>query len=87
MSIKARKSSRPSCGNKDDLLRKIWSKEAKVAVVGLGYTGLPFAVEVSHSGYKVIGYDKDKERIDSVNSPDELYVKISVSFTDDPAVL
>lgn len=45
----------------------IKNKKAKVAVIGLGYVGLPTAVEIAKAGYKVFGIDIKKQRVDSVN--------------------
>jgi UDP-N-acetyl-D-glucosamine dehydrogenase len=45
------------------LLQKIKDKQAKVAVIGIGYVGLPLAVEVAHAGYDVVGYDKSAEKV------------------------
>ena len=45
----------------------IKNKKAKVAVIGLGYVGLPTAVEIARAGYKVFGIDIKKQRVDSVN--------------------
>ncbi len=42
-------------------------KKAKVAVIGLGYVGLPTAVELTKAGYKVFGIDIKKQRVDSAN--------------------
>jgi nucleotide sugar dehydrogenase len=50
------------------LLQKIRSKDAIVGVVGLGYVGLPFAVEKAKVGYKVIGIDRNPTRVDQINS-------------------
>lgn len=49
------------------LYNKIESKEATVGVIGLGYVGLPLAVEIANSGYKVVGFDVDINKVDSVN--------------------
>ncbi|MDP2837747.1 MAG: NAD(P)-binding domain-containing protein, partial [Candidatus Moranbacteria bacterium] len=38
-------------------------RKKTVAVVGLGYVGLPLAVRASERGYKVIGFDTNKEKI------------------------
>ena len=46
-----------------DLLKKIESKEAKLGVIGLGYVGLPLAVEFARAGFTVIGYDVDQKRV------------------------
>jgi UDP-N-acetyl-D-glucosamine dehydrogenase len=42
---------------KDQLLGKIQDGSAVIGVVGLGYVGLPLAIEFAKAGYKVIGYD------------------------------
>jgi UDP-N-acetyl-D-glucosamine dehydrogenase len=44
-------------GLKDQLLAKIDKRTACVGVVGLGYVGLPLALEFARAGFKVIGYD------------------------------
>lgn len=50
-----------------DLLEKIKTKKAKIGVIGLGYVGLPLALEFVRSGYCVTGIDKNKERVESLN--------------------
>ena len=42
---------------KDDLLEKIKSRNATVGVIGMGYVGLPLAVEFAKGGFNVIGFD------------------------------
>jgi UDP-N-acetyl-D-glucosamine dehydrogenase len=51
----------------DSLLQKIEKREAKVAVIGLGYVGLPLAVEKAKAGFTVIGIDRKEERVAMVN--------------------
>lgn len=51
----------------DILRQRIEDKTAKVAVVGLGYVGLPLAVEKAKAGYSVIGLDIQQKRVDMVN--------------------
>nr|WP_304216777.1 nucleotide sugar dehydrogenase [Fredinandcohnia onubensis] len=51
----------------ENLLNKIESKDAVIGVVGLGYVGLPLAVEKAKAGYKVIGFDVQQSRVDQVN--------------------
>lgn len=53
---------------KEALLRKIADKSIIVGVIGLGYVGLPLAVEKAKAGYKTIGFDIQKEKVDMVNS-------------------
>jgi UDP-N-acetyl-D-glucosamine dehydrogenase len=45
------------------LQEKIKSRTAQVAVVGIGYVGLPLAVEMAQAGFKVVGYDKSAEKV------------------------
>ncbi len=49
------------------LLDKIKDKSAKVAVVGMGYVGLPMAVAVARNGYSVLGFDIQQKRADQIN--------------------
>ena len=42
---------------KDQLLKKIEDRTACIGVVGLGYVGLPLALEFANAGFHVIGYD------------------------------
>ncbi|OPY62527.1 MAG: UDP-N-acetyl-D-glucosamine 6-dehydrogenase [Pelotomaculum sp. PtaU1.Bin065] len=46
---------------------KIIRREAQVAVVGLGYVGLPLAVEKAKVGFQVIGIDQNQRRVDMIN--------------------
>jgi len=50
-----------------ELIRKIQDKRAKIGVIGLGYVGLPLAVDKAIAGYEVIGFDIQQERVDMVN--------------------
>ena len=52
----------------EELKKKIANKTAKVSVIGLGYVGLPLAVEIGKTGFSVIGIDIDKEKVDKVNN-------------------
>ncbi|HKG93435.1 MAG TPA: nucleotide sugar dehydrogenase [Gemmatimonadaceae bacterium] len=51
---------------KEQLLKKIDDRSAVCAVVGLGYVGLPLAVEYAKAGFKVIGYDVSQRVIDTL---------------------
>jgi UDP-N-acetyl-D-glucosamine dehydrogenase len=50
-----------------ELEQKIKDRSAKIGVVGLGYVGLPLALAFSEAGFKVLGFDIQKRRVDSVN--------------------
>lgn len=52
---------------KDELLKKIQDRTAQVGVVGLGYVGLPLAVEQAKAGYRTIGIDVSEQKVDLVN--------------------
>lgn len=52
---------------KQELLKKIETKTITVGVVGLGYVGLPLAVEKAKAGFKTIGFDVQDEKVKLVN--------------------
>jgi UDP-N-acetyl-D-glucosamine dehydrogenase len=52
----------------DQLMDRIQNRTATVAVVGLGYVGLPFAVEKAKAGYTVLGLDRNPSRVEAVNA-------------------
>ena len=51
-----------------ELKGKLQNKEATLAVIGLGYVGLPLAVEKAKAGFRTIGFDVQEERVQMVNS-------------------
>lgn len=51
-----------------NLKQKIMEKTATLGVVGLGYVGLPLAVEKAKAGFHVLGFDIQKEKVDMVNA-------------------
>jgi len=52
---------------KQQLLSKIKNKSAILGVIGLGYVGLPLAVEKAKAGYKTIGFDMQEKKVRMVN--------------------
>ncbi len=52
---------------KQELLRKIQNREIICGVVGLGYVGLPLAVEKAKAGFRTIGFDVQKTKVDWIN--------------------
>ena len=52
---------------KEKLLKKIQQKEITVGVIGLGYVGLPLAVEKAKAGFCTIGFDVQTGKVDLVN--------------------
>ncbi len=51
-----------------EMLKKFESRSATVGVVGLGYVGLPLSHAILHAGYKVVGFDIDQKKIDSIRA-------------------
>lgn len=54
--------------NKDKLIYKINNKTAAIGIIGLGYVGLPLAVEFAKSGYKVLGFDIQEKKVNMINN-------------------
>ena len=52
---------------REQLKRKFVERTALIGVAGIGYVGLPLAVEKSKVGFDVIGYDRNSVRVDQVN--------------------
>ncbi|WP_461614633.1 nucleotide sugar dehydrogenase [Clostridium sp. Marseille-QA1073] len=52
---------------REELLLKLKNRTAKLGVVGLGYVGLPLAVEKAKAGYEVIGFDVQDKKVKMVN--------------------
>jgi UDP-N-acetyl-D-glucosamine dehydrogenase len=52
----------------DELLKKISERRATVGVIGLGYVGLPLAVEFGRGGLRAIGFDVDAARVANINA-------------------
>ncbi|GIV46258.1 MAG: UDP-N-acetyl-D-glucosamine dehydrogenase [Ignavibacterium sp.] len=57
-----------------ELVEKINNKSAIVGIVGLGYVGLPLALEFANKGFKTIGFDIDEKKIPILNSG-QSYIK------------
>lgn len=53
---------------KSELLSKIENRSLRIGVVGLGYVGLPLAVEKAKAGFKTLGFDVQPSKVDLVNS-------------------
>ena len=52
---------------KETLITKFQERNARIAVIGLGYVGLPLAVNFAQAGYRVTGIDLDRRKVDAVN--------------------
>ncbi len=53
---------------KETLIGKIASRKAKIAVAGLGYVGLPLAVEFAEAGFHVLGLDVEAQKVKQINA-------------------
>ncbi len=51
-----------------ELLQKIAEKRVSVGVIGMGYVGLPLAVEVANAGLQVVGIDLDVSKVERINA-------------------
>lgn len=51
---------------KENLIKKLKEKNAKIAILGLGYVGLPLAVVFGEAGFHVTGVDPDKRKVDAL---------------------
>ncbi len=56
--------------HKQNILKKISENKEIVGIIGLGYVGLPLAVNFAEAGIKVIGFDKSQQKTDLVNNGD-----------------
>jgi UDP-N-acetyl-D-glucosamine dehydrogenase len=68
-------------------LDKVASKKAVVAVVGLGYVGLPLALSFAEVGYQVLGLDVDTEKVKKIGRKESYIGHISKSRLKDAATL
>ena len=50
-----------------ELKEKIQKKQARIGIIGLGYVGLPLAVEFAKAGFEVTGFDVDVTKVSSIN--------------------
>ena len=50
------------------LLERIRATEARIGIIGLGYVGLPLAVEFAHAGFDVTGFDVDESKNTAINA-------------------
>ena len=51
-----------------NLLEKIRNRQARIGIIGLGYVGLPLAVEFAKAGFDVTGFDVDESKVREVNA-------------------
>jgi len=57
---------KPHMSRLTELADRIESRDARIGVIGLGYVGLPLAVEFAQAGFDVTGFDIDSSKVDSI---------------------
>ena len=64
---------------KNELIKKINKKTARIGIFGLGYVGLPLAIRYAEENFKVIGFDIDLNKIKQLNKKNSYidYIKSS----------
>ena len=50
------------------LLERIAARSTRIGVIGLGYVGLPLAVEFAKAGFEVVGFDVDASKVSQINA-------------------
>jgi UDP-N-acetyl-D-glucosamine dehydrogenase len=51
-----------------EILDKIRERKARTGIIGLGYVGLPLAIEFAHAGFHAVGIDIDQQKVDAINA-------------------
>ncbi len=62
----------------EQLKAKIREKKATIGVIGLGYVGLPLAIEFGQAGFSVVGIDVDQKKIETLNQGDSYIQDVPV---------
>jgi UDP-N-acetyl-D-glucosamine dehydrogenase len=52
---------------KENLIKKLQDKTAKIGILGMGYVGMPLAVVFAEKGFNVLGIDPDARKVDTFN--------------------
>jgi UDP-N-acetyl-D-glucosamine dehydrogenase len=60
-----------------ELSGKIQTRKAKIGIIGMGYVGIPLGLEFEKAGFTIIGFDKDKKRVDDINNGKQVMKHIS----------
>jgi len=60
-----------------ELSNKIQTRNAKIGIIGMGYVGIPLGLEFVKAGFTVIGFDKNKKRVDDINNGKQIMKHIS----------
>jgi UDP-N-acetyl-D-glucosamine dehydrogenase len=68
-----------------DLIERIQRKEVQVGVVGLGYVGLPLAVEFAQAGLRTVGIEVDPAKVQAVNAGQSYIADVPTNLVHDLA--
>ena len=52
----------------EELIEKIRRRDARCGIIGLGYVGLPLALEFARAGFRTMGIDVDRTKVDAINA-------------------
>lgn len=72
---------------KETLITKLKDKSAQIAILGLGYVGLPLAVVFAEAGFRVTGIDPDKRKIEALRVVVEKQMEAAPKQSDEPRQL
>ncbi|MBS1811587.1 MAG: nucleotide sugar dehydrogenase [Acidobacteria bacterium] len=61
---------------KQILLEKIADRTARIGVIGMGYVGLPLAVEFAHSGFRATGFEVDTRKAEAINKGESYIIDV-----------
>jgi UDP-N-acetyl-D-glucosamine dehydrogenase len=61
------------------LLERIVARQTRVGIIGLGYVGLPLAVEFAKAGFDVVGFDVDASKVSQINAGRSYIPDVSAS--------
>ncbi|HYE72879.1 MAG TPA: nucleotide sugar dehydrogenase [Blastocatellia bacterium] len=64
---------------KQELLDKIAARSARIGVIGLGYVGLPLAVEFARAGLSAIGFEVDPRKAEAINRGESYIIDVPSS--------
>lgn len=53
--------------SRHELIQKLHDRSAVIAIIGMGYVGLPLMLRFNGEGYRVIGIDNDHEKVQRLN--------------------
>ena len=66
----------------DELIRRLRNREARLGVIGLGYVGLPLALEFAKAGFVTVGVDLDEDKVGRISAGDSCGIDVSRAEVD-----